>query len=150
MWQKLLHTVQQGHPWAVADFTLLKLLLKNKALIPHLKCNRAKLYMEIYIYIFFAPSKWSPCPVVLMSPSTFIFIILYCFRSFQNVFKMFFKMSFLISSSHCHPALTWLTLWGWPKEFQSLSCWPQQEHQVVMKGPECWRTGASIAISPFH
>lgn len=40
-----------------------------------------------WIFFFFAPSKWSPCLVVLMSPSTFIFIILYCFKSFQNVFN---------------------------------------------------------------
>lgn len=76
--------IQQSHPWALARLYL-KFLLKDKALIPHLKFNRAKLCMD-----FFSPSKWSLCPFVIISPSTFIFIRLYCFKSIQNVVNVIY------------------------------------------------------------
>ena len=66
--------------------------LKNKALIPHLKCNRAKLCMD------FSPSEWSPCPAAFISPSTFTFVILYCFKSFQMLLMQYILEKIVLNS----------------------------------------------------
>lgn len=81
---------------------LLKFLLKNKGLIPHLKLNRAKLCVDVVF-----PSKWRPSPVVVISSSTFIFITLYCFKSFQNVFNAIYLIK---NSSEIHKQSLWHVL----------------------------------------